>query len=138
MKSIFTDKAATPTAQDLATALGAAAALWDAIRDYTLELFPEAVPEWKCPSERFGWGFRLSDKKRVLVYLLPRDGFFRVGLVFGQKATAAVLASGVTQAVKDELQAARAYAEGKGIRVEVRSPEALEDIRTLISIKLQY
>lgn len=138
MKSIFTERGHRPTEIDLEKALGDNYNLWVNLRKYTLDKAPHASQEWKFTGEKFGWSFRISDKKRVILYLLPRDGFFRVGLVFGQKATDAVLASGVSTTIKDELTSARAYAEGRGIRLEVRGGWPLHDIETLISIKLSY
>ena len=136
MKSIFTDPGHEPQEQDLEKALGATYAVWSEVRDFTLSLAPAATLQWKYSGEKYGWGLRISDKKRVLVYLLPRDRFFRVGLVFGQKATAAVLASQVGQHIKDELSAAREYAEGRGIRLEVRGQAPFEDVQELIAIKI--
>ncbi len=70
------------------------------------------------------------------MYLLPRDGFFKVAMVFGQKAFEAVMNSSVSDDIKQELAAAKAYAEGRGIRIDVRSDEPIHDIHLLIDIKL--
>jgi hypothetical protein len=61
--------------------------------------------------------------------LLPRDGFFKVALVFGQKATELILASTVSEDLKNELKAAKVYAEGRGIRVEVKNKSIIDDIK---------
>lgn len=136
MKSIFTDKLITPTETDLKTALGAMFTLWQSIAEYAHSKCPKATDEWKFPGEKHGWSFRVSDKKRVLVYLLPRDGFFKVAMVFGQKAFEAVMNSTVSEDIKQELSAAKAYAEGRGIRIDVRDISVLKDIQMLIDIKL--
>jgi len=138
MKSIFTDKLITPTKADLKTALGATFELWELIAAYTHEQCIKATDEWKFPGDKHGWSFRVIDKKRVLVYLLPRDGFFKVAMVFGQKAFEAVMNSAVSEDIKQELAAAKAYAEGRGIRIDAIDEKILNDIRTLIDIKLKY
>ena len=138
MKSIFTDKLIVPTDDDLKTALGATYKLWQLIAAYAHEQCPKATDEWKFPGEKHGWSFRVNDKKRVLVYLLPRDGFLKVAKVFGQKAFEAVMNSNVSADIKQELAAAKAYAEGRGIRIDVRNEKILKDIRALIDIKLMY
>ena len=71
------------------------------------------------------------------MYFLPRDGFFKVAFVFGQKATDKVMESSVSDFIKAELQNAKVYGEGKGIRIEIREKENLDDIRKLIRIKLE-
>jgi hypothetical protein len=74
----------------------------------------------------------------VIVYLLPRAGFFKTALVFGQKATDAVLASKADPSIKKMLSEAKVYAEGRGIRLEVKDKSLLEDIKNLITIKLAH
>lgn len=137
MKSIFTDKHTEPTAEDLKEALKQTYPLWLQLSDHTLYLWPGATTAWKHSGDKYGWSFRISDKKRVLLYLLPRDGFFKAAMVFGQKATDTILAGSVSGAVKDELSAAKAYAEGRGIRLEVRDNTIVADIEELLRIKIK-
>jgi hypothetical protein len=137
-KSIFTDKNKMPGDSELAAALGSTLKLWQQIRDYVHAKFPAAQDEWNYPGDKYGWGFRIKDKKRAIVYLLPRDRFFKAALVFGQKATDAVLASTVSEEIKTELRSAKAYAEGRGLRIDVQDEAIAADIRTLIDIKLAH
>ena len=48
-----------------------------------------------------------------------------------------VLHYAVSDDIKQELAAAKAYAEGRGIRIDVKSDAVLKDIRELIDIKLK-
>ncbi len=125
-----------PTEAELKSALGGSYDLWETLRQYTLKTGNVATEEWKYSGDKYGWGYRLNDKKRVLLYLLPRDGFFRVAFVFGLKATDAVLATTVSDLIKEELIAAKVYAEGRGIRVEVRDQKKIKDLKCLIDIKI--
>ena len=134
--SVFTDKEKKPGDGDLAAALGATFGLWLALRNSVLEKYPAALQEWHYPGQKFGWSFRMKDKKRAIIYFLPRDRFFKVAFVFGEKATAQVLASGIAPAIKSALEQAKAYAEGRGIRIDVRDGAGLTDIKKLIEIKL--
>ena len=76
------------------------------------------------------------DKKRAILYLLPRDKYFKVALIFGQKAFEKIMESSISMEIKTELEAAKVYAEGRGIRIEVRNNTVLEDIKELIRIKI--
>ena len=136
MASVFNDKNIVPSDMDLKEVLKDTYELWGEIKKYTFSLFPSATEEWKHSGAKFGWGFRISDKKRVLVYLLPRDGFFLVAFVFGQKATDHVLSSDISDNIKAEFSAAKVFAEGRGIRLEVSEKEILKDIKKLILIKI--
>jgi len=138
MKSVFTDKNFTPTDAELRRALGDTYSFWQDIEYYALTHNNGFSTEWKYSGEKFGWGYRINDKKRVLIYLLPRQGFFKVALVFGQKATDTVLQSEVNQQIKEEFAAAKAYSEGRGIRIDVNDASLLEDIKKLIRIKIKH
>ncbi|MBK6986743.1 MAG: DUF3788 domain-containing protein [Bacteroidia bacterium] len=137
MRSIFLDKSSMPTIKDLETALGSTYKLWKNCIDFTKHVYPEVVEEWNYSGDKFGWSFRLKDKKRVLVYLLPRDKFFKVAFVFGQKATDAIFESPISENIKSEIRSAKVYAEGRGIRVDVKNKSVIHDIEKLIEIKIR-
>jgi hypothetical protein len=134
--SVFMDKAKAPTDKDLVTALGATYGLWTALKNFVLEKYPAGIAEWNCPGKKYGWSFRIKDKKRAIVYLLPRQQFFKVAFVFGKKATEQVLNSEISSEIKSELEKARVYAEGRGIRIDVKDDAVLADIKKLVEIKL--
>ena len=138
MVSIFTNKEQTPTNRDLKKALGDTFDFWPELIAYTKELYPDAREGWHFTSAKYGWSYRVSDRKRVILYLLPRDKFFKVAFVFGQKATDAILQSEIAGNIKTDIQNARVYAEGRGIRIDITSNDLLADIKKLIAIKLYF
>ena len=135
-QSIFMNKAVIPNDKDLSLVLGETYCFWKEIMDFVTMKDPKAAMEWSFPGRKYGWSFRLKDKKRVIIYLLPRDGFFIVAFVFGQKAVDAILTTGISDQIKTDLVAARVYAEGRGIRIDVKGINVIDDIKQLIEIKL--
>ena len=83
--SIFMDKSKTPSNEDLKNVLGNSYQNWGIIKNYVLQQYPGGKEEWNFPGKKYGWSFRIKDKKRAIIYLLPREGFFKVAFVFGQK-----------------------------------------------------
>lgn len=136
MTSIFTDKTKEPSEAELKHALGGTYELWIQLSKYTKASNPHAFEEWKYSGVKYGWSFRVCDKKRVIIYLLPRDQYFKIAFVFGQKATDKVIESNISQIIKDELIAAKVYAEGRGIRIDVRDDSNIKDFQALIHIKI--
>jgi len=61
-----------------------------------------------------------------------------IGVVFGDKAFSAAMNSFLPKRIKTELQAAKKYAEGRGIRVTVKSEEDLEVAKLLTEIKAEH
>lgn len=135
--SAFTDKLVEPDDNSLALALGDTYELWKQIENATMQLYPAGNKEWNYPGKKFGWSFRIKDKKRALIYLLPRDNYFKVAFVFGQKAFDRIMLEDVDPAIKQELQAAKVYAEGRGVRIDVANKEAFSDIEKLLKVKIE-
>jgi hypothetical protein len=134
--SVFSEKNTIPGDSDLVTSLGKTFPLWMEIKDYAYSKYPAAIAEWYYPGEKYGWSFRIKDKKRAIIYLLPREGFFKVAFVFGQKAMDAIMQSQISDPVKTELESARVYAEGRGIRIDIKNNDLIKDIKLLIDIKV--
>ncbi len=136
MKSVFLEKESIPTEFDLKSALGDNYDVWKQLAEFTQENYPEFKAEWNYSSAKFGWSYRIKDEKRVIIYLLPRAGFFKIAFVFGQKAIDSINESTIIDSIKSELNQAKFYAEGKGIRIEVKNRDLLNDLKKLILIKL--
>jgi len=136
--SIFDDKSLVPGNDDLSRVLVDKYVIWKNIKSFVYEKFPGISEEWNYSGKNYGWGFRLRDKKRVIVYLIPCSGFFKIGLVYGEKATREALNSTVSKEIKSIIENAKVYGEGRGFRIDMTNNTILEDIKKLISIKLKH
>ena len=134
--SIFMELSKTPETVDLEIPLGKTYPIWMEIRDFVLEKYPAAVEEWHIAVKKYGWGFRIKDKKRAIIYLSSRAGFFLVAMVFGQKATDQILSSDISANIKEELMNTKVYMEGRVIRLEIYDNTFINDIKKLVEIKI--
>jgi hypothetical protein len=135
--SIFENKSLIPAESAVAKKLGSTYPIWEGIKKFVFEKYEGAAEEWKFTGKNYGWGFRLKDKKRVIIYMTPQKGYFIVALIFGDKAYKEILKSGISEDIKQTLGKARVYVEGRGIRIEVHNNEPVRDIKQLIEIKLK-
>jgi len=136
--SVFMDKSQVPSAEELKQVLGDRYELWMEIRNRVFQVYPGGVEEWNFPGKKYGWSFRIKDKKRAIIYLLPGENTFMVAFVFGSRAVEAILKSEVSGQIKSDLKSARVYAEGRGIRIPVPDHSCLKDVYLLIDLKLAY
>ena len=134
--SVFPDITAKPTDKDLAEKLDSKYELWKQIHDMVLSKYPNGLAEWNYPGKKYGWSFRIKDKKRAIIYLLPRNQYFKVAFVFGDKAVNEIMNSKISNDIKTEISQATKYAEGRGIRIDVIDDSIVFDIEQLIDIKL--
>jgi len=135
--SIFMDLEKEPETDDLKVPLGETFNLWMQIRDFVFEKYPLSKEEWHVSIKKYGWGFRIKDKKRAIVYLSPRTGYFFVTFVFGPKATNCILESDIDQKLKDNLLSSKVYMEGRLLQIDVLDNNHLDDIKKLIEIKIR-
>ncbi len=134
--NIFIEKGLIPTDQDLIENLGTTYALWHQIQEFVLDQHPKGLKEWNYPGKKYGYSYRIKDKKRAILYFLPRKNYFEVAFVYGQKATDLIMESDISLEIKNKLIKARKYAEGRGIRIEVKNDLNITDIKKLVEIKL--
>jgi hypothetical protein len=134
--SIFTGKETKPSKKDLIEKLGSTYKLWVELEQFVFEKYPNGITEWNYPGIKYGWSYRIKDKKRAIIYLLPRDKYFKAAFVFGQKATDIILESSISKEIKVDLSQSKKYAEGRGIRIDIKKDSIIPDIKKLIEIKL--
>jgi hypothetical protein len=108
--------------------------LWNELINYVIKKYPEASEEWNFSS--FGWSCRIRVIKRVIIYQMPHNGYFKTSFVFGEKAYQQVLSSNIENSMKEIISKAPKYAEGRGFRIDIKSPKLLPSIISLIDIKL--
>jgi hypothetical protein len=96
------------------------------------------VQEWNSYSRKAGWSLRLKRKDRNILYLTPCEGCFFVSFALGDKAVEAARQSRLPQRVIRMINEARRYAEGTGIRIEMKKPKDIEIAKQLAAIKLAH
>jgi hypothetical protein len=135
---IFNDKNTQPTDQALAEKLGATFHYWQEIKQYTTELVGDTKDEWKFYGRKYGWQLKTLLKKRNLFFLIPYDSYFKIILIFGDKAVAEIEKSTISDSLKNEIINAKKYMEGRGIGIDVMDEDLIEDIKQLIKVKVDF
>jgi len=134
--SIFDDKTHSPQEADIEQALGKTYKLWCALRDHVVKEYAPISPEWGYASKSTGWGLRLKGEKRAVLYMTPCKDYFLASFALGEKAVVAAHATKLPDSVLDIIDKAPKYAEGRGVRLEVRTAKDVENIKKLAAIKM--
>ena len=134
--SVFEDKTTMPDDKMLAKALGKSNRLWQEIKKHLKAEYGELVEEWQFYGQKSGWILKTLRKKRNLFFFIPLKDSFQVSFVFGDKAVAAVQKSDLQKKLVTELKNARKYAEGRGLRIDVKNSADVEHIKKLVEIKV--
>ena len=129
----FPDEKRQPTESDLPGALGRAFSPLAKVLERLRAAHPDVTSEWKY-SPRSGWHLIFNRKKRRLFYLIPARGDFRLSLILGDKAIAALQAGPCAKKMPALLKEATRYPEGtafsfNGQTLEVDVAVALLDAK---------
>ena len=134
--SAFDDKSKKPGTNDLKKALGRAFTHWVNLMAHLETEYAPLTENWKFYSGNWGWSLQLQQKKRTILYLTPGKGCFVVGFALGEKAVKAAHDTTLPDSILVEIDGARKYAEGRAIRLEIRSKIQLENVKKLAAIKM--
>lgn len=134
--SAFGDKSKVPQDDDLEATLGTAFVFWNELKRLMASRFVPLSIEWGFTSKKTGWGLRLKGEKRTILYMTPCNGNFLVSFALSEKAVKAAHESDLPTSVLKVIDSARKYAEGRGVRLEVRSAEDVRNVEKLAAIKM--
>jgi hypothetical protein len=134
--SAFGDKSRPPAEDDLANVLSTTFQLWKEFEARIVARFHSTSPVWAFSGRSTGWGLRLVCKDRIILYMTPCRGFFLVSFVLGERAVKAAHQSALPPTVLSAIDSAKRYAEGTGVRFEIRGARDIEAMETLAVLKM--
>ena len=134
--SIFDDKSRPPKDAELAIALKDSFLFWNELKKLIALRFKPLSIEWGFTSNTTGWGMRLKNRDRTILYMTPRDGHFLASFALGEKAVKAAHEDDLPPSVLKIIDNAKKYAEGRGIRLEVRNGRDVRNVEKLAAIKM--
>lgn len=136
LANAFIGKTKQPTAAELAAELGPAQLVWDQL---LADLAKDGVDlqEWNSYSPKAGWSLKVKRGKRVILYLVPCQGCFRVAFILGDRAVLAARQSKLPARAIHLLDEAKRYPEGTAVRMDVKKSGDIALIKQLARIKLE-
>lgn len=134
--SVLSDKSLKLDDIQIKNALGIAYPLWEDLRMFISENYRDVRGKWKFYGEKSGWTMKLLLKKRNLFFFIAEQNSFALAFVFGDKAVNAAEASVLPAEIIQEMLSARKYAEGRGLRIDVRKKSDIKIVKQLLQIKV--
>lgn len=136
MPSIFIDKAVKPNKVILAEALNKTYKFWEELLGNLNDEYGKLEEEWRYYGPKTGWLLKLFYKKRNLFFLIPNEKYFTLAFVFGDNAVEEIIKSKLPDYIKEEIKNTVKYAEGRGIRIDIKKHSIIKSILKLVNIKV--
>jgi Protein of unknown function (DUF3788) len=133
---LFLEKAVRPDRANFAAALGKSFVYWQELFETLNKQYGPLVEEWKYYGGKSGWTLKVLCKKRNLFFLKPFDNFFRIVFAFGDKAVDEIMMSDFPPQIAEELRNAVKYAEGRGLRLDIKKKIDIQNVIKLVAVKL--
>ncbi|HSR03571.1 MAG TPA: DUF3788 domain-containing protein [Proteiniclasticum sp.] len=131
-----------PSSEEIREYLGKGESLWDELTSYIEEAYQvkPQITYSKCSAQP-GWNVKYRKGSRSLCTLYPMAGYFITLVVVGSKeeeeVRTAVDAEYFTAYVKELYDKTRYSAMGRWLMIEVKDKDVLDDIRSLLSIRIR-
>ena len=133
--SIFEDRGVVPDESMVESVVAETFVIWNELRDHVKNNYSSVNEEWKNYGKSSGWVLLVKVKKRTLFYMIPKDGYFALNFVLGDKAVAAAEESPLPEDIIENIRSAKQYMEGRPVTVDIRSYDQAESMKLLTGIK---
>ena len=134
--SIFDNKAMPPTNNMVDDSIADTKVLWDKLTSHVAGNYQGVSQEWKMYSKKAGWNLVFKQDKRTLFYFVPCENHFIIAFVLGEKAVNTAMQSSLSAGAKEAISDADVCAMGHSFFIFVKSEQDIEDVITLLEIKV--
>ena len=133
--SAFHHQQSLPTEDAVRYVLGLAYATWAQLPSLVAQRIGPVSEVWKSSNANTGWGLRILQQDRVILYMTPQPRQFIVSFALGERAVAAARTAKLSAHVLEAIEDAPRFAEGRGIRIAVRDSRDVQTLTRLAEIK---
>lgn len=134
---VLTDPNIQPTEELIFSIIGENSVYWEQLVDYLYDNHFDITEEWRFYNDGKSWLYKAVRKKQTLYWIGVIKDTFRVTFWFGDKAEPLIEASALPESIKESFKNARRYGQLRAISIEVFTPEDVQNIITLIELKVK-
>jgi hypothetical protein len=135
-KPVLTDKDVFPNEEVIFDNIGNSVKFWKPLFEFLHTSHPDFKEEWRYYKDGNSWLMKVTRKSSTVFWLSVIANGFRITFYFGDKAESLIVQSSIREERKQQFLSGKHYGKIRGITVHPQSPDDLEDIKTLIGIKL--
>ena len=134
---LFIDKKHQPTDAEVREAIGARLPLWQELVCFIRETYPAQEDFKFLYGKTYGWALRFRIKGQVLTSLYPTQGGFTAQVNLSPEAVEQAQSEGLGHNVRQAIERAHPYPEGRWLFIPVESGEDARDVQRLLALRAQ-
>ena len=136
-KNVLTDKNQFPTPEMIFTHIGKSKKYWETLFDHLRTNHPDFNEQWRYYIDGKSWLLKVTRKSKTIFWLSVLPEAFRITFYFGDRAEPLISDSPISEKFKREFKEGKKYGKIRGITIIVKSEKDIDNIISLIDIKLR-
>ena len=134
---ILSDPNQFPSEDIVFSHIGKTKALWISLFEYIHANHPDFADQWRYYRDGKSWLLKVTQKKKTIFWLSVVKGSFRTTFYFTDKAEAALMSSGLSGELKEQITGGKRVGKIRGVTITYAARENVEEAKILIGIKLR-
>jgi hypothetical protein len=134
---ILTDKNQFPTDEIIFFHIGKSKPVWLSLFETIHATYPDIEKEWRYYNDGKSWLMKATRKKKTVFWLSIAKDAFRTTFYFTDKAEEAVMASRISESLKEQFRDGKHYGRLRGLTIYYASDKDVQDAMALIEIKIK-
>jgi hypothetical protein len=135
---LLSDANIFPSDEIIFSHIGKSKVYWELLFNHIHLNHPDFESDWRYYKDGKSWLLKTKRKSKTIFWLSIIKDSFRVSFYFGDKAEEAIMASSVSDKIKEEFKHSKRYGKIRGITLKIENAEVIEDVKTLILIRLKH
>lgn len=133
---IFTDKKHKPSAEEIRAAVGSKQAAWEDLSQFARQNYADQEELKFLYGKNYGWALRFLSRGKMVINLYPADGSFTAQINLPEFAVQKALGMDIGAHVRQVLETAHPYPEGRWLFIPVQTERDLADVKRLLALRV--
>ncbi len=133
----FVDKKYQPSEDEIHRVIGPKLSVWQELVEFIREHYPSDEDFKFLYGKKYGWALRFRKRRQLLTSLYPTESGFTVQINLGPAAIEQTKNMGLGENVREVIEKATPYSEGRWLFISVKSEEDVRDIHQLLALRVE-
>jgi hypothetical protein len=133
---ILSDKNQFPSQDIIFSHIGKTKTLWLSLFENIHTMYPDFVEEWRYYNDGKSWLLKVTRKKKTIFWLSIIKDAFRTTFYFGDKAEEMIMASEISDSLKEQFKNGKRYGRIRGLTIAYAKVTDIKDAMALMEIKI--